>query len=293
MTDWPDLTALELLVAVADHGSLAAGARAVGMAQPNASRSVARLQRHLGLPLLHRSTSGSTLTAEGVLVVEWSRATIEQARHLLDGAAGLVASDAGELVVSASQTIAEHLLPRWLANFHRAHPQVRTSVRVSNSDGVLADLRAGACDLGFVEGPTPPTGVHSAVISQDELVLVVAADHPWASRERPISAAELSRTPLVQREVGSGTRDAVEAAYGPCATPVLELPSNASVRLSVAGGAGPAVLSALAVADALAGGELVRVPVTRRARRELRAVWSGPRRLRGHAVEFLELTQTG
>ena len=43
----PDLKALELLVAVHDEGSLGAGARAIGMAQPNASRLVGRLERDL------------------------------------------------------------------------------------------------------------------------------------------------------------------------------------------------------------------------------------------------------
>ena len=48
MATWPDLAAIEALVAVADHGSLAAAARATGMAQPNVSRSIARLERRFG-----------------------------------------------------------------------------------------------------------------------------------------------------------------------------------------------------------------------------------------------------
>ncbi|MBB2891047.1 LysR family transcriptional regulator [Flexivirga oryzae] len=67
-TPWPDLGVLELLVAVAEHGSLSAAVRAAGMAQPNASRSISRLERHPGVTLLHRSTRGSTLTDSGVRV---------------------------------------------------------------------------------------------------------------------------------------------------------------------------------------------------------------------------------
>ena len=62
MAEWPDLAAVEALVAVADHGSLAAAARATGMAQPNVSRSIARLERRFALPLINRSTTGATLT---------------------------------------------------------------------------------------------------------------------------------------------------------------------------------------------------------------------------------------
>ena len=80
MAEWPDLAAVEALVAVADHGSLAAAARATGMAQPNVSRSVARLERRFGLPLISRSTTGASLTPQGLLVVEWSRELLAAAR---------------------------------------------------------------------------------------------------------------------------------------------------------------------------------------------------------------------
>lgn len=292
MTDWPDLAALELFVAVADGGSLAAGARAVGMAQPNASRSMARLQRHLGMTLLHRSTTGSTLTAEGLIVLEWARRTVAAAMQLREGAAALVHQDAGDLGVSASQTIAEYLLPRWLSGFHRTHPQVRVAVRMRNTDGVLEDLHAGRSELGFVEGPRAPAGVHSVVIADDDLILVTAPDHPWARRTRPIDVADLRTTPLVTREPGSGTREAIESALGPLAPPALELPSNASVRLAVAGNAAPAVLSALAAAEAIARGDLVRISTSGfDGRRSLRAVWTGPRRPVGHTADLLALTR--
>lgn len=292
MTDWPDLAALELFVAVADHGSLAGGARAVGMAQPNASRSMARLQRRLGLTLLHSSTRGSRLTGEGLVVLEWARRTVEAAAQLRDGAATLAHQDVGEFGVSASQTIAEYLLPRWLSAFRREHPQVRVTMRMRNTDGVLEDLHAGRAALGFVEGPRAPRGVNSAVIADDDLILVVGRDHPWAGRSTPVDLAELRATPLVSREAGSGTRDALESAIGPHADPALELPSNASVRLAVAENAAPAVLSVLAAADAIGRGDLVRVPTTGLdGRRHLRAVWTGPRRATGHTADLLAIAR--
>ena len=66
-TRWPDLAALDLFVAVAREGSLRAGASAVGMAQPNASRALVRLERKLGIALFDRRTPGSQLTAGGGL----------------------------------------------------------------------------------------------------------------------------------------------------------------------------------------------------------------------------------
>ncbi|MDN5898675.1 MAG: LysR substrate-binding domain-containing protein, partial [Brachybacterium sp.] len=98
-----------------------------------------------------------------------------------------------------------------------------------------------------------------------------------------------ARTPLVVREGGSGTRDAFEELLPSAARtpPVQELGSNAAVRLSVASGAGPAVLSMLAVRSALEAGQLRRVPVVGSPlRRLLTIVWSGPRRLSGPAAEL-------
>lgn len=291
MTTWPDLSALELLVAVADHGSLSAGARAARMAQPNASRSIARLERHLGVTLLHRSTHGSTLTDSGLLVVEWSRKVIQAARELTDGATSLATDSTRSIVVAASQTVAEHLLPAWLAALRETQLDVRIEVHVHNTHDVLDDLHEGRCDLGFTEGPRPPRGVNHIVVAHDELILVVPRDHPWARRHAPVTADELRGTPLVTREPGSGTRVALDEALGTPALHVLELASNAAVRVSVASGTAPAVLSRLAVEDALAAGTVVEVPTTLTLRRQLRAVWTGPRRLRGVPAELVAIAR--
>ncbi|GAB3496445.1 LysR family transcriptional regulator [Flexivirga lutea] len=289
MTCWPDLSALELLVAVADHGSLSAGARATGVAQPNASRSIARLERHLGITLLHRSTAGSTLTDSGLLVVGWSRSVMQAARELAEGATSLATDSSESLVVAASQTIAEHLLPSWLATLRETQPQVRIEIHVHNTHDVLSDLLEARCDLGFIEGPQPPRGVNHLVVAHDELVLVVTPRHPWAGRREPVTADELWITPLVVREPGSGTRVALDEALGAPAQPAVELASNAAVRVSVQSGTAPAVLSRLAVSDALATGALLEVPTTLRLHRQLRAVWTGPRRLRGPAAELVAI----
>lgn len=294
MTDWPDLSALELLVAVADHGSLSAGARAVGTAQPNASRSLARLERRLGLGLLQRSTRGSSLTPAGLMVVEWARQVLTAATELREGASTLRDEGTARLTVAASQTIAEHLLPGWLSHLRETEPSVSVVAHVENTQQVVDDVRRGRADVGFVEGPQAPSGLHHATVATDELVLVVAPDHPWARRRKPVGPDELAATPLVSREAGSGTRIALAEALAPreLAPPELEFASNAAVRVSCEGGYAPAVLSRLAVADALASRALREVPLAGVSlRRRLRAVWGGPRRLRGPAASLVAIAR--
>jgi DNA-binding transcriptional LysR family regulator len=292
MPSWPDLSALGLLVAVADHGGLSAGARAVGMAQPNASRSMARLERHLGLSLLVRSTTGTTLTPAGLLVVDWSRQVLEAATSLTSGAAALRGSGTDTITVSASQTVAEHLLPVWLSKLRSQQGDTSVKVLVHNTTEVVDDVLHGRCAVGFVEGPRAPRGVHHLVVSHDELVLVVAPGHPWARRRTPVTAGELGATALITREKGSGTRVTLDDALGKVGpiSPALELPSNAAVRVSVVSGSSPAVLSRLAVENALTTGKLCEVALSGLdLRRSLRAIWSGPRRLTGPAADLVSI----
>jgi DNA-binding transcriptional LysR family regulator len=100
---------------------------------------------------------------------------------------------------------------------------------------------------------------------------------------------------LVTREPGSGTRVALDEALGRPVRSALELASNAAVRVSVASGTAPAVLSRLAVSDALASGTLREIPteLDLRLRRQLRAVWTGPRRLRGAAADLVTIAGHG
>ena len=295
MRDWPDIAALELLVAVADSGSVSAAARHAGVAQPNASRSLARLERRLGVGLLQRSTSGSTLSPAGTVIVEWARDVLESASTLLDGADGLSRQESGDqLGVAASQTVAEHLLPGWLSRLRQRRPDAGVTMRVENTATVVDNILHGRCDVGFIEGPSAPNGLHSVIVAADDLVLVVAPDHPWARRRRPVTAAELGSARLVTREAGSGTRVALDDAlgeFGPV-TPELELPSNAAVRVSVASGAGAAVLSRLAVHESVERGDMREVPVVGLdLSRSLRAVWTGPRALRGLSADLVMIAR--
>lgn len=289
---WPDLAVLELFVAVADHGSLGAGARAVGMAQPNASRAAAALERGFGLALLDRNPRGSRLTANGVLLVGWAREVLASADRLTAGAETLREGAPETLLVAASMTVAEYLMPAWLAELHQQEARLRVNLRVCNSSQAIGAVQAGDLQLAFVETPHVPSGVHRMVVAEDELTVVVAPGHSWARRREPLTLAELAAAALVVRETGSGTREALDdilRGRNP-AEPAQVLASNAAVRISVAAGAGPAVLSGLAVAPWLDSGELCRVPVEGiGAPRPLTAIWSGPRRLHGGAAQLVAI----
>ena len=278
MTARPDLAALDLLVRVAEGGSLGAAARAIGIAQPNASRSIARLERQLGVVLLHRGPTGSDLTAEGSVVVEWAREALAGVDRLVTGTRSLAAQERPHLTVAASFTVAEYLAPAWLSRFRQAYPDLMVSLAVGNSQQVLRQVTSGEVPLGFVETPTVRRVVHSAIVAKDALVVVVSPGHPWAGRSRSVGPEELAAASLVVREAGSGTRETLVRALAKAgmapAESHLEMASTAAVKAAAASGDGPAVLSRLAVASELSSGALVEVPVVGLdMSRLLRAVW--------------------
>jgi DNA-binding transcriptional LysR family regulator len=286
----PDLTSLELLLAIANRGSLSAAGRDIGLTQQAISARMASLEAQTGVRLLVRTTRGSQLTASGAVAAQWADRLLQVAHEVDAGLASLRESSRSRVKVSASLTLAEQLLPGWLVSLQaaarrRGEAPIEVVLTATNSDHVLDQVRSGDADLGFVEGPRTPRGLRSRVVAHDELVLVVRPEHRWVRRGAAITARELNDTPLVTRESGSGTRDYLTAALqnslGPDAgqaAPALELSTSAAVRAAVLAGSAPAVLSRLAVSDDIATGRLRLVPVSGLdLRRDLRAVGRGGR----------------
>lgn len=295
---YPLVSDLVMLVAVAEQHGVSAAARVLDVAQPNVSRALRRLERQLRLTLVERTPRGSGLTVDGAVVVDWARRVIEENERLITGTAALGRDRQAQLSVAASQTIAEELLPRWLAALRAEDPRVQVALTVTNSAEV-GRLVSGGGVLGFVESPGLPATVTVPIdhrrITTDRLVVVVDPGHEWARRTRPVGLAELASMPLVVREPGSGTRVSFEQALAghPLAAPALELASNVAVRIAVAAGAGPALLSEHAVQAAVASGELRAVMVEGLlVERPLQAIWSRAQAPGAPAVRLVELAAT-
>lgn len=298
----PDLVSLQVLVEVSEGGSLSHAARALGVSQQAVSARMRTIEALVGTELITRSARGSSLTVAGRVVAGWAAEVLTAAERLDAGIASLRSETLRELKVAASLTIAEYLLPRWLVRLRvrqEAAYQAPTRVGMTavNSDTVVELVRAGTVPLGFIETAVLPSGLRLRALGHDQLTAVVAPEHPWARRTRPVEVRELAGTPLVTREPGSGTRQTLEklllAVDGitELAPPRVELSSTASVRTAIAAGTAPGVLSSLAIADDLALGRLVAVPVSGVSlRRQLSAVWhSGANPPHGPAQDLVSV----
>ncbi|HET9476304.1 MAG TPA: LysR family transcriptional regulator [Dehalococcoidia bacterium] len=287
----PELTSLQLLLAVGETGSITEAARHQEISQPAASKRIRDLERSMAMQLIERTPGGSVLTSEGKVVADWAGRVLETIDQMFDAVAAMKPHPAPDLRVASSMTIAEHLLPLWLSTLRAQSPEVHVELRVTNSQDVQRLVIEGQVDLGLVETTALDARLRSAVITEDRLAVVVAPSHPWADRHRALRIEDLAVAQLIVREEGSGTRETLDRRIGPHvkSQPMLELGSNAAVRGAVKAGAGPAVLSVLAVQEDLAGGGLVEVAVDGvDLRRPLSAVWPKGKGMKSASRALLE-----
>ncbi|WP_236796783.1 LysR family transcriptional regulator [Amycolatopsis sp. GM8] len=290
-----ELAGFDLLLSVARLGGIGAAARAHGISQPAASARIQQLEARVGVALVERSPRGSRLSKAGALVADWARPAVEAAADLEAGIAALWSERVGHLRVAASLTVAEYLLPKWLAALRTLNPSTAVALTSGNSGEVAHRVLTGQADLGFIEGPELPSGLHAETVGTDELKLVVAPGHAWA-RRRHVRPDQLASAPLISREPGSGTRRALELALAPheLAEPMLEFSSTTAIKAAVMEGIAPAVLGAHTVATELAAGTLVALEVAGAdLRRALRVVWPTGQSLRGPAADLAAIAARG
>ncbi len=255
------------------------------MSQQAASERVRGMEAQTGLTLVRRGARGSQLTEAGVVVAEWAARLLDLADEVDTAIEGLRGDRSRELVVWASMTIAESLIPRWLVQLRQrqlgeGYRATAVSLNASNSRDVVEAVRAGTAHVGFVEGVEAPAAVRSVTVAQDELVLVAAAGTPLSRRRTPLLPEEVAELALTSREQGSGTREVLEIALAKhglaVGDPEVELTTATAVREAVLAGSAPAFLSRRVVARDVDSGSLSVVAVLDLdLRRYFRAVWVG------------------
>jgi DNA-binding transcriptional LysR family regulator len=118
----------------------------------------------------------------------------------------------GPLLVGASTTIADFILPPVLAKFNALYPQVRVSLFVANSATIESRVAAHAVDVGLIDAPVGLPALASQIFCEDELVAIFAPDYPLASL-KSVTPKVLAEHEFISREPGSGTRSITDAYF--------------------------------------------------------------------------------
>ena len=189
----PSVESLRLLVAVADLGSISAAARDCEISQPSASSRLRHLERQLRLDLLDRRTRGAELTSEGAAVTEWARTVVAAMDALQTGAEALRADHT--VRIACSQTIAEYLMPAWLARLREHTDRTRASHRRQHRRGDRRGARPRGRP-GLRRGPDGARRPAARTVRTDRMVLVAAPGHRLTRRrdDRPVTAPRARRT---------------------------------------------------------------------------------------------------
>jgi DNA-binding transcriptional LysR family regulator len=264
-----NLNHLAIFHAVAEQGSISRGAERLFISQPAVSKQIGELERSLGTRLFDRLPRGVRLTEAGALLAGYARrlfALEAEAERALSELKGL---DRGRLLVGASVTIGNYLLPGLLAEFGRRHPGVDVRLDIANTEAIQQRLAEGELDIGLTEGFAEDDALEAEVFGEDVLVVIAPPAHPLVIRARasggPVTPERLCLEPFVVREPGSGTLAVAEralAARGLSLRPALTLSHAEAIKRAVIAGAGLAIVSSLTIAQELAAGTLAVIPVS-------------------------------
>lgn len=204
---------LQALLAVADHGSFSAAARALHTVQSNVSAHVARLEKEVGATLVDRSSG--TLTEEGEVVATRARRVQNELHALEADVAALHDEVAGSVRIGVIGTTARWLVPPLMEAMAARHPAVTVVVLDATTSSLLPQLEVGRLDLAVLNLPISAPELDLEPLFEEDTILVAPLGHPLADRER-VAFTELADVPLLLEPQGTTFRavldDQAEAA---------------------------------------------------------------------------------
>jgi len=273
---------LKVFRAVARHLNFTRAAEELLLTQPAVTQQIKALEDEFGMPLFDRSGGRIALTPAGVVLLPFAERLKALADEAIEAVTGSAGEETGQLQLGASQTIAQYLLPKFIAAFALEQPRVAIHAISGNTDEIVEALVQRRIQLALIEGPAMRRDVHIEPFMEDRMVLVVPAGHEWAEAE--LGAEELRRADFLMRELGSGSRRVVEAALAKAGLKkkdlrvVMEIDSTEGLLSAVEAGLGVTFVSRWAVRNHLALGTVAvaRVPGLRLSRRFAVAYPSGP-----------------
>ena len=269
---------LRVFHAVAKHLSFTKAAEALFMTQPAVTFQVKQLEEHFNARLFDRTQGRITLTPAGALAYEYAERILALDNELDARLREFSGEEAGPLLIGASTTIAEFLLPRVLGEFKAAHPAVVPRLVVANSDAVQDRVAERSLDLGFIEGHSHMASLATDPCGEDELQVVCPRGHPFAAR-RNVVVSELPEHAYIGREVGSGTREVIDKYLHDSGLShdslqlVMEASSPEALKGLVATGLGFAIMSRATVTMEVRLGALVAIPLSPPLLRQLSVVY--------------------
>ncbi len=256
------LRQLQVFEKVATHLNHSRAAEELYLSQPAVSMQIKQLEGHIGLPLFEQMGKKLFLTDAGRELFHYARSIAQQLNEmeaLFDEMKGL---GKGKLTLSVVNT-ANYFTPRLLAKFCHRHPNINIILQVANRDAVLQDLADNTTDLAIMGQPPEGLDLEAKSFLDNPLVVIADPGHPLASLKH-VKFAHLAEETFLSREVGSGTRSAMERVFArnhiqPRIS--MEMETNEAIKQAVQAGMGLGILSLHSIELELETGRLVVLDV--------------------------------
>jgi DNA-binding transcriptional LysR family regulator len=268
---------LQVFYTVAKQLSFTKAAEQLFMTQPAVTFQVKQLEEHFNTRLFDRAHGKIALTAAGRMVMEYAEKMLHLSEEMETRVAELTGAVSGPLLLGASTTIAEFMLPQILGEFKALHPEVQAQLTVANSETIENRVADYALDLGLIESPSHLLSLHAEACCDDELVMICSPHHRLA-QAASVTPEQVAAEPYVSREAGSGTREFADAHFRACGVDpdeidvMMELGSPEAIKGVVATGIAVSIVSRITIAKELKLGTLMAIPLQPRLIRTLSLV---------------------
>lgn len=285
---------LRVFHAVAKHLSFTKAAEALFMTQPAVTFQIRQFEEYFNTRLFDRAQGRIALTPAGTMALEYAERILALSDELDTRLKEFAGQVAGPLLIGASTTIAEFVLPQVLGEFKARFPAVVPQLFVANSEVVQNRIAERHLDLGFIEGDSCLPSLASDTCCGDELQVVCAPSHPLA-KHAAVVPSSLMEHAYISREAGSGTRQVIDhylqrqGVSPESLQVVMEAGSPEALKGLVATGLGFAIMSRATVVMETGLGRLVQIRLSPPLKRHFSVVYPKERfqsRLVGTFVDF-------
>ncbi|MBL6918562.1 MAG: LysR family transcriptional regulator [Gammaproteobacteria bacterium] len=287
---------LQVFSTVARLLSFTKAAEALHMTQPAVTFQIRQLEDYFNTRLFDRTHNRISLTTAGHLVKDYSGQIISLYSEMDNEVRKLTGDVLGPLVLGASTTIGEYVIPSILGEYQVKFPDVTVRLHVANTEGVLHMVENNEIDIGIVEGPVNNKNLVSRVCWDDELVIVTPPGHELASAGS-VAVDQILEYPFISREEGSGTREVISEHLNAAGREIadlnltMEFGSPESIKSAVTTGLGISILSIATLDKELKLGLLSKVSLDPPLKRPFSIVFQRQKfRLRA-MDEFLQFTE--
>src|SRR5574340_570148 len=269
---------LQVFHAVARQLSFTKAAEVLFMTQPAVTFQIKQLEEHFNTRLFDRGHGKISLTPAGEVVLEYAERILGLSSELDVRLGEMTGQIRGRLLIGASTTIAEFMLPRVLGKFKSEYPQVRPRLTVGNSETIETRVAEHTLDIGLIESASHHANLVCELCCEDELQVVCSPSFPLAGLKE-VTPQQLTQHPYISRESGSGTREFTDDYFRKAGISpedmnvVMELGSPEALKGVAETGLGFAIMSKASVAKEQRLGDLVAIPLRPPLNRTLSMVY--------------------